>query len=100
MTTTLADIDRLAASISALVIARARSSDFWDYDDIAFNLRASKRTATKWAALPGSQRPIRPPTSGRWLGHPLFLPAEVRKWALGHRDGAPGRVGRPRKETA
>ena len=28
------------------------------------------------------------------------LSAEVRKWALGHREGAAGRAGRPRKETA
>ena len=98
--TTIADIDRLAASIAALVTAQARSSDFWDMDDIAHHLRASKSTAMKWAALPDFPKPIRPPTAGRGLGHPLFLPAEVRKLALGHREGAPGRVGRPRKETA
>lgn len=98
--TTLADIDRLADAIAALVIARARSSDFWDYDDIAFHLRASKSTAMKWAALTYFPMPIRPPTAGRGLGHPLYLPAEVRKWALGHREGAPGRVGRPRKDAA
>ena len=98
--TTFADIDRLAASIAALVTAQARSSDFWDMDDIAYHLRASKSTVTRWAALPDFPRPIRPPTAGRGLGHPLFLPAEVRKWALGHREGAEGRVGRPRKETA
>ena len=92
--TTLADIDQLADAIAALVLSRARiPSDFWDYDDIAYHLRASKSTAMKWASLPDFPRPIRPPTAGRGLGHPLFLPAEVRKWALGHREGAPGRVG-------
>ena len=100
MTTTIADIDRLADRIAALVTAQARSSDFWDMDDIAYHLRASKSTAMKWATLPDFPKPIRPPTAGRGLGHPLFLPAEVRKWALGHREGAEGRVGRPRKETA
>ena len=98
---TLADIDKLADAIAALVLSRARiPSDFWDYDDIAYHLRASKSTVTRWAALQDFTRPIRPPTAGRGLGHPLFLPAEVRKWALGHREGAEGRVGRPRKETA
>ena len=98
---TLADIDKLADAIAALVLSRARiPSDFWDYDDIAYHLRASKSTAMKWATLPDFPRPIRPPTAGRGLGHPLFLPAEVRKWALGHREGAAGRVGRPRKGTA
>ena len=81
--TTLADIGRLAASIAELVVARA-----------------SKSTVTRWAAMPDFPRPIRPPTAGRGLGHPLYLPAEVRKWALGHREGATGRVGRQRKETA
>ena len=98
--TTLADIDRLASSIAALVTAQARSSDFWDYDDIAYHLRASKSTAMKWAALPDFPRPIRPPTDGAGKGHPRFLPAEVRKWAMSHREGATGRVGRPRKEAA
>ena len=99
--TTLADIDQLADAIAALVLSRARRpSDFWDYDDIAYHLRASKSTVTRRASLPGFPRPIRPPTAGRGLGHPLFLPAEVRKWALGHREGAEGRVGRPRKGTA
>ena len=99
--TTLADIDQLADAIAALVLSRARiPSDFWDYDDIAYHLRASKSTVTRWAALPDFPRPIRPPTAGRGLGHPLYLPAEVRKWALGHREGAPGRVGRPRKDAA
>jgi hypothetical protein len=98
---TLADIDKLADAIAALVLSRARiPSDFWDYDDIAYHLRASKSTAMKWATLPDFPKPIRPPTAGRGLGHPLFLPAEVRKWALGHREGAEGRVGRPRKGTA
>ena len=100
MTTNLADIDRLAASIAALVIARSRSSDFWDMDDIAYHLRASKSTVLTWKSLTDFPRPIRPPTAGRGLGHQLFLPAEVRKWALGHREGSPGRVGRPMKETA
>ena len=98
--TTFADIDRLADRIAALVTAQDRSSDFWDMEDIAYHLRASKSTVTRWAALQDFTRPIRPPTAGRGLGHPLFLPAEVRKWALGHREGAEGRVGRPRKETA
>lgn len=95
--TTFADIDRLAASIAALVTAQDRSSDFWDMEDIAYHLRASKSTAMKWAALPDFPKPIRPPTAGRGLGHPLFLPAEVRKWALGHREGAP-RQGRASEE--
>jgi len=60
---------------------------------------ASKSTVTKWASLPGFPRPIRPPTAGRGLGHPLYLPAEVRKWAMSHKDGATGRVGRPRNNT-
>jgi len=99
--TILTDIDQLAESIAVLVLSRARiPSDFWDYDDIAYHLRASKSTAMKWASLPDFPRPIRPPTDGSGKGHPRFLPAEVRKWALGHREGAPGRVGRPRKETA
>ena len=98
--TTIADIDRLADRIAALVTAQARSSDFWDMYDIAYHLRASKSTVTRWVALPGFPRPIRPPTAGRGLGHPLYVPSEVRKWAIGHREGAAGRAGRPRKETA
>ena len=81
--TTFDSIDRLADAIAELVVARA-----------------SKSTVTRWAAMPDFPKPIRPPTDGRGLGHPLFLPAEVRKWALGHREGATGRVGRQRKETA
>ncbi len=101
MTTTLADIDQLAESIAALVLSRSRiPSDFWDYDDIAYHLRASKSTAMKWATLPDFPKPIRPPADGYGKGHPRFLPAEVRKWAMSHKEGAPGRVGRPRKETA
>jgi alkylhydroperoxidase family enzyme len=95
-----ADIDRLAASIAALVTAQARSSDFWDMDDIAYHLRASKSTAMKWATMPDFPNPIRPPTDGAGKGHPRFLPAEVRRWAMSHREGAQGRVGRPRKGTA
>lgn len=49
--TTLADIDRLADRIAALVTAQDRSSDFWDMEDIAYHLRASKSTAMKWATL-------------------------------------------------
>ena len=99
--TTLADIDQLADAIAALVLSRARiPSDFWDYDDIAYHLRASKSTAMKWATLPDFPKPIRPPADGYGKGHPRFLPAEVRKWAMSHKEGAPGRVGRPRKETA
>ena len=98
---TLADIDKLADAIAALVLSRARiPSDFWDYDDIAYHLRASKSTAMKWATLPDFPKPIRPPADGYGKGHPRFLPAEVRKWAMSHKEGAPGRVGRPRKETA
>ena len=99
--TTLADIDQLADAIAALVLSRARiPSDFWDYDDIAYHLRARKSTAMKWATLPDFPKPIRPPADGYGKGHPRFLPAEVRKWAMSHKEGAPGRVGRPRKETA
>ena len=36
-------------------------------------------------------------TTATGKGHPRFLPAEVRKWAMSHREGATGRVGRPRK---
>ena len=96
----IADIDRLADRIAALLTAQARSSDFWDMDDIAYHLRASKSTVTRWVSLPDFPRPIRPPTGGPGLGHPLYLPSEVRKWAMGHREGATGKVGRPRKETA
>lgn len=98
--TTFADIDRLADRIAALVTAQDRSSDFWDMEDIAYHLRASKSTAMKWATLPDFPRPIRQPTAGNGLGHPRYVPSEVRKWAMGHREGAAGRVGRPRKETA
>ncbi len=98
--TTFADIDRLADRIAALVTAQDRSSDFWDMEDIAYHLRASKSTAMKWATLPDFPKPIRPPADGYGKGHPRFLPAEVRKWAMSHKEGAPGRVGRPRKETA
>jgi hypothetical protein len=98
--TTLADIDRLAASIAALVMSRARiPSDFWDYDDIAYHLRASKSTAMKWATLPDFPKPIRPPTAGRGIGHPRYVPAEVKKWAMSHREGGAGRAGRPRNNT-
>lgn len=62
--TTLSDIDRLADRIAALVTAQARSSDFWDMYDIAYHLRASKSTVTRWVALPGFPRPIRPLAEG------------------------------------
>ena len=94
-----ADIDRLADRIAALVTAQDRSSDFWDYDDTAYHLRASKSTVTRWAALPDFPKPIRPPTAGRGIGHPRYVPAEVKKWAMSHREGWAGRVGRPRNNT-
>ena len=100
--TTLVDIEQLAAALHEAYLSRPQlpPSSFWDYDDIAYHLRASKSTVTRWVALPGFPRPIRPPTAGRGLGHPLYLPAEVRKWAMSHKEGATGRAGRPRKETA
>lgn len=100
--TTFADIDRLAASIAALVTgAGPVRSTFGHWDDIAYHLRASKSTVTRWAALPDFPNPIRPPTDGAGKGHSgRFLPAEVRRWAMSHREGAQGRVGRPRKGTA
>ena len=98
----LVDIEQLAAAIHEAYLSRPQlpPSSFWDYDDIAYHLRASKSTVTRWVSLTDFPRPIRPSTAGRGLGHPLYLPAEVRKWALGHREGAAGRAGRPRKETA
>ena len=92
--TTIADIDRLADRIAALVTAQARSSDFWDMYDIAYHLRASKSTVTRWVALPGFPRPIRPPTAGRGLGHPLYLPATIPEtggiWRTSEKEGEHG----------
>jgi len=92
--TTIADIDRLADRIAALVTAQARSSDFWDMYDIAYHLRASKSTVTRWVALPGFPRPIRPPTAGRGLGHPLYLPATIPAtggiWRTSEKEGEHG----------
>ena len=98
----LVDIEQLAAAIHEAYLSRPQlpPSSFWDYDDIAYHLRASKSTVTRWVSLPDFPRPIRPPTAGRGLGHPLYLPSEVRKWAMSHKEGATGRAGRPRKETA
>ena len=92
--TTIADIDRLADRIAALVTAQARSSDFWDMDDIAYHLRASKSTVTRWVSLPDFPRPIRPPTAGRGLGHPLYLPATIPEtggiWRTSEKEGEHG----------
>jgi hypothetical protein len=89
--TTLADIDRLASSIAALVTAQSMSSDFWDMDDIAYHLRASKSTVTRWASLPDFPRPIRPPTAGRGLGHPLPVPPNAKVSGAGTASaGLPG----------
>ena len=98
----LVDIEQLAAAIHEAYLSRPQlpPSSFWDYDDIAYHLRASKSTVTRWVSLTDFPRPIRPPTAGRGLGHPLYLPSEVRKWAMSHKEGATGRVGRPMKKTA
>jgi len=92
------EIELLAESIASLVLSRAvPQPTFWDYADIAHNLRASKSTVARWVTLPDFPRPIRPPTKGPGLAHPIYKPAEVIAWAGRHQEGASGRVGRPRK---
>lgn len=98
--TTFDNIPKWAEHYAEIFRAHHQPPSFWNMDDIAYHLRASKSTVTRWVSLPDFPRPIRPPTAGRGLGHPLYLPAEVRKWAMGHREGATGRVGRPMKKTA
>lgn len=94
------DLDRLADSIATLILSRAeRPPRFWTYADIAYNLRAGDSKVRAWAARPDFPAPIRVPTAGTGIGHPLYDPAEVVAWARRFRDGA-GRPGRPRKAAA
>ncbi len=70
--TLTAEIEHLAESIASLVLSRTvPQPTFWDYADIAHNLRASKSTVARWVSMPDFPRPIRPPTAGRGIGHPL-----------------------------
>ena len=92
----LVDIEQLAAAIHEAYLSRPQlpPSSFWDYDDIAYHLRASKSTVTRWVALPDFPRPIRPPTAGRGLGHPLYLPATIPAtggiWRTSEKEGEHG----------
>ena len=50
----LVDIEQLAAALHEAYLSRPQlpPSSFWDYDDIAYHLRASKSTVTRWVSLP------------------------------------------------
>lgn len=97
---TQVDLSGLADSIATLILSRSTPpTEFWSYADIAYHMRASESKVRAWAALQDFPKPIRPPTGGPGLGHPIFKPLEIRRWANKYQESAHGRVGRPRNET-
>lgn len=96
-------IDALGMRLATLLEQRIKPSliplshALWDSRTIAEYIRRNPKTISDVVNRLDFPKAIRIPTRGESRGHPLWKASEVIAWVLKHQDGAPGRIGRPRK---
>lgn len=92
-------IDRLAAAVAERIRKPIPIQvELWSAAEIAAYLKVSQRQVIeRYSKLPDFPPAIRLLSAGRRSGRPRWRASEVIAWAEKYREGAPGRVGRPRK---
>ncbi|TXF09821.1 helix-turn-helix transcriptional regulator [Pelomicrobium methylotrophicum] len=92
-------IDRLAAAVAERISRPIPIQvDLWSADEIAAYLKVCRRyVIDRYSKLPDFPPAIRLPSAGGRSGHPRWRASDVIAWAEKYKEGAPGRIGRPRK---
>lgn len=92
-------IDRLAAAVAERITRPIPIQvELWSADEIAAYLKVCRSyVIDHYSKLPDFPPAIRLPSVGSGSGRPRWRASEVIAWAEKYKEGAPGRIGRPRK---